>query len=118
MYVTVLSITALTGIIVMLRRHIRRHKIKEMCCIIPNSPVGKSCLTVTMQSCGPIIDKALKCLSNNDSIAVCKNHRIGSQTIDIISDKVRNSSADTDDTIGKTALYCELLLSDKTQIAQ
>ncbi|GFI33678.1 hypothetical protein IMSAGC014_00161 [Bacteroidaceae bacterium] len=52
MYVTVLSIIALTGIIFMLRRHIRRHKIKEMCCIIPNSPVGKSCLTVTMQSCG------------------------------------------------------------------
>lgn len=118
MYVTVLSITALTGIIVMLRRHIRRHKIKEMCCIIPNSPVGKSCLTVTMQSCGPIIDKALKCLSNNDSIAVCKNHRIGSQTIDIISDKVRNSSADTDDTIGKTALYCEYMLEATDKIAE
>lgn len=116
MYVTVLSIMALAGIIVMLRRHIRRRKVKEMYCFIPARPVEKSCLTMTMQSCGPIIDKALECLSNNDNIAVCKNHRIGSQTIDIISDKVRNSSADTDDTIGKTALYCEYMLeaTDKT----
>ena len=91
MYVTVLSIMALAGIIVMLRRHIRRHKVKEMYCFIPARPVEKSCLTMTMQSCGPIIDKALECLSNNDNIAVCKNHRIGSQTIDIISDKVRNT---------------------------
>ncbi len=73
---------------------------------------------MTMQSCGPIIDKALKCLSNNDNIAVCKNHRIGSQTIDIISDKVRNSSADTDDTIGKTALYCEYMLEATDKIAE
>lgn len=118
MYVTVLSITALTGIIIMLRRHIRRRKVKEMYCFIPARPVEKSCLTMTMQSCGPIIDKALECLSNNDNIAVCKNHRIGSQTIDIISDKVRNSSADTDDTIGKTALYCEYMLEATDKIAE
>lgn len=118
MYVTVLSIMALAGIIVMLRRHIRKRKVKEMYCFIPARPVEKSCLTMTMQSCGPIIDKALKCLSNNDSIAVCKNHRIGSQTIDIISDKVRNSSADTDDTIGKTALYCEYMLEATDKIAE
>ena len=118
MYVTVLSIMALAGIIVMLRRHIRRRKVKEMYCFIPARPVEKSCLTMTMQSCGPIIDKALECLSNNDNIAVCKNHRIGSQTIDIISDKVRNSSADTDDTIGKTALYCEYMLEATDKIAE
>ena len=118
MYVTVLSIMALAGIIFMLRRHIRRRKVKEMYCFIPARPVEKSCLTMTMQSCGPIIDKALKCLSNNDSIAVCKNHRIGSQTIDIISEKVRNSSADTDDTIGKTALYCEYMLEATDKIAE
>ena len=118
MYVTVLSIMALAGIIIMLRRHIRRHKVKEMYCFIPARPVEKSCLTMTMQSCGPIIDKALECLSNNDNIAVCKNHRIGSQTIDIISDKVRNSSADTDDTIGKTALYCEYMLEATDKIAE
>ena len=118
MYVAVLSIMALAGIIVMLRRHIRRRKVKEMYCFIPARPVEKSCLTMTMQSCGPIIDKALECLSNNDNIAVCKNHRIGSQTIDIISDKVRNSSADTDDTIGKTALYCEYMLEATDKIAE
>ena len=118
MYVTVLLIMALAGIIVMLRRHIRRRKVKEMYCFIPARPVEKSCLTMTMQSCGPIIDKALECLSNNDNIAVCKNHRIGSQTIDIISDKVRNSSADTDDTIGKTALYCEYMLEATDKIAE
>lgn len=118
MYVTVLSIMALAGIIVMLRRHIRRHKVKEMYCFIPARPVEKSCLTMTMQSCGPIIDKALKCLSNNDSIAVCKNHRIGSETIDIISEKVRNCSADSDDTIGKTALYCEYMLEATDKIAE
>ena len=118
MYVTVLSIMALAGIIIMLRRHIRRRKVKEMYCFIPARPVEKSCLTMTMQSCGPIIDKALECLSNNDNIAVCKNHRIGSQTIDIISDKVRNSSADTDDTIGKTALYCEYMLEATDKIAE
>ena len=118
MYVTVLSIMALAGIIVMLRRHIRRRKVKEMYCFIPARPVEKSCLTMTMQSCGPIIDKALECLSNNDNIAVCKNPRIGSQTIDIISDKVRNSSADTDDTIGKTALYCEYMLEATDKIAE
>ncbi len=118
MYVTVLSIMALAGIIFMLRRHIRRRKVKEMYCFIPARPVEKSCLTMTMQSCGPIIDKALKCLSNNDNIAVCKNHRIGSQTIDIISDKVRNSSADTDDIIGKTALYCEYMLEATDKIAE
>lgn len=118
MYVTVLSIMALAGIIVMLRRHIRRCKVKEMYCFIPARPVEKSCLTMTMQSCGPIIDKALKCLSNNDSIAVCKNHRIGSETIDIISEKVRNCSADSDDTIGKTALYCEYMLEATDKIAE
>ena len=118
MYVTVLSIMALAGIIIMLRRHIRRRKVKEMYCFIPARPVEKSCLTMTMQSCGPIIDKALECLSNNDNIAVCKNHRIGSQTIDIISDKVRYSSADTDDTIGKTALYCEYMLEATDKIAE
>ncbi len=118
MYVTVLSIMALAGIIIMLRRHIRRRKVKEMYCFIPARPVEKSCLTMTMLSCGPIIDKALECLSNNDNIAVCKNHRIGSQTIDIISDKVRNSSADTDDTIGKTALYCEYMLEATDKIAE
>lgn len=118
MYVAVLSIMALAGIIVMLRRHIRRRKVKEMYCFIPARPVEKSCLTMTMQSCGPIIDKALECLSNNDNIAVCKNPRIGSQTIDIISDKVRNSSADTDDTIGKTALYCEYMLEATDKIAE
>ena len=118
MYVAVLSIMALAGIIVMLRRHIRRRKVKEMYCFIPARPVEKSCLTMTMQSCGPIIDKALECLSNNDNIAVCKNHRIGSQTIDIISDKVQNSSADTDDTIGKTALYCEYMLEATDKIAE
>lgn len=118
MYVTVLSIMALAGIIIMLRRHIRRRKVKEMYCFIPARPVEKSCLIMTMQSCGPIIDKALECLSNNDNIAVCKNHRIGSQTIDIISDKVRNSSADTDDIIGKTALYCEYMLEATDKIAE
>jgi len=118
MYVTVLSIMALAGTIIMLRRHIRRRKVKEMYCFIPARPVEKSCLTMTMQSCGPIIDKALECLSNNDNIAVCKNHRIGSQTIDIISDKVRNSSADTDDIIGKTALYCEYMLEATDKIAE
>lgn len=118
MYVTVLSIMALVGIIVMLRRHIRRHKVKEMYCFIPARPVEKSCLTMTMLSCGPIIDKALECLSNNDNIAVCKNHRIGSQTIDIISDKVRDCSADTEGKIGKTSLYCEYMLEATDKIAE
>lgn len=118
MYVTVLSITALAGIIVMLRRHIRRRKIKGICCLIPARPIGKSCLTVTMQSCGPLIDKALECLSNNDSVAVCKNHRIGSETTDIIREKVRVCSADTDGAIGKTALYCEYMLEATDKIAE
>ena len=118
MYVTVLSIMALAGIIIMLRRHIRRRKVKEMYCFIPARPVEKSCLTMTMQSCGPIIDKALECLSSNDNIEVCKNHRTGSQTIDIISDKVRDCSADTEGKIGKTSLYCEYMLEATDKIAE
>ena len=73
---------------------------------------------MTMQSCGPIIDKALECLSSNDNIEVCKNHRTGSQTIDIISDKVRDCSADTEGKIGKTSLYCEYMLGATDKIAE
>jgi len=73
---------------------------------------------MTMQSCSPIIDKALECLSSNDSIAVCKNHRIGAKNIDLISDKVRDYSADTGGLIGKTALYCEFMLEATNKIAE
>ena len=105
MCITVISIISLAGVIVMLQRHISRRKIKERFCLVSSGrPVGKSCLIMTMQSCGPIIDKALECLSSNDNIEVCKNHRTGSQTIDIISDKVRDCSADTEGKIGKTSL--------------
>ena len=118
MHYMFISIIALAGIIVILQRHIRRRNIKEADRPVASRSVEKSCLIMTMQLCSPIIDKALECLSNNDNIAVCKNHRIGSQTIDIISDKVRNSSADTDDTIGKTALYCEYMLEATDKIAE
>ncbi len=119
MCITVISIISLAGIIVMLQRHISRRKIKERFCLVSSGrPVGKSCLIMTMQSCGPIIDKALECLSSNDNIEVCKNHRTGSQTIDIISDKVRDCSADTEGKIGKTSLYCEYMLEATDKIAE
>ena len=119
MCITVISIISLAGVIVMLQRHISRRKIKERFCLVSSGrPVGKSCLIMTMQSCGPIIDKALECLSSNDNIEVCKNHRTGSQTIDIISDKVRDCSADTEGKIGKTSLYCEYMLEATDKIAE
>lgn len=91
MLVTVIYIITLAGAFFMLQRYIRRRRIKESDCSVPGRHIGKSCLIMTMQSCGPIIDKALECLSSNDSIAVCKNHRIGSRNIDLISGKVRQT---------------------------
>lgn len=118
MHYMFISIIALAGIIVILQRHIRRRNIKEADCPVASRSVEKSCLIMTMRSCGPIIDKALECLSSDDSIAVCKNHRIGSKNIDLISDKVRNCSANTDGSIGKTALYCKYMLEATDKIAE
>lgn len=118
MHYMFISIIALAGIIVILQRHIRRRNIKEADRPVASRSVEKSCLIMTMQLCSPIIDKALECLSSDDSIAVCKNHRIGSKNIDLISDKVRNCSANTDGSIGKTALYCEYILEATDKIAE
>lgn len=118
MLVTVISIITLAGAFFMLQRHIHRRRIKESDCSVPGRHIGKSCLIMTMQSCGPIIDKALECLSSNDSIAVCKNYRIGSRNIDLISGKVRESSAETDGSIGKTAQYCQYMLEATDKIAE
>lgn len=118
MHYMFISIIALAGIIVILQRHIRRRNIKEADCPVASRSVEKSCLIMTMQLCSPIIDKALECLSSDDSIAVCKNHRIGSKNIDLISDKVRNCSANADGSIGKTALYCEYMLEATDKIAE
>ena len=73
---------------------------------------------MTMHSCGPIIDKALECLSSSDSIAVCKNHRIGSRNIDLITGKVRDCSANAYSSIDKSALYCEYMLEATDKIAE
>ena len=111
MCITVISIISLAGIIVMLQRHISRRKIKERFCLVSSGrPVGKSCLIMTMQSCGPIIDKALECLSSNDNIEVCKNHRTGSQPMCFL--------ANTEGKIGKTSLYCEYMLEATDKIAE
>ena len=118
MFVTVISIITLAATFFMSQRHIRRRKSKERGYSVAGRHVGKSCLIMTMQSCGPIIDKALECLSSNDSIAVCKNHRIGSRNLDLITGKVRDCSADADSSIGKTALYCEYMLEATDKIAE
>lgn len=118
MFVTVISIITLAGTFFMLQRHIHRRKSNEADCSVPCRHVGKSCLIMTMQSCGPIIDKALECLSSNDSIAVCKNHRIGSRNIDLITGKVRDCSADAYSSIDKSALYCEYMLEATDKIAE
>lgn len=118
MFVTVISIITLAGTFFMLQRHIRRRKSKETGYSVADRHIGKSCLVITMQSCGPIIDKALECLSSNDSIAVCKNHRIGSRNIDLITEKVRDCSADAYSSIDKSALYCEYMLEATDKIAE
>ncbi len=108
---------ALAGI-VLLQRHIRRCRIRERLQLVPDSSVDRSCLIMIMQSCSPIIDKALECLSSNDSIAVCKNHRIGMETLDIIGKKVRDCSADTDYAIDKSEVYYEYMLEATEKIAK
>ena len=118
MFVTVISIITLAGTFFMLQRHIRRRNNKETGYSVADRHIGKSCLVITMQSCGPIIDKALECLSSNDSIAVCKNHRIGSRNIDLITEKVRDCSADAYSSIDKSALYCEYMLEATDKIAE
>ena len=117
MYVIVILIMALAGI-VLLQRHIRRCRIRERLQLVPDSSVDRACLIMIMQSCSPIIDKALECLSSNDSIAVCKNHRIGMETLDIIGKKVRDCSADTDYAIDKSEVYYEYMLEATEKIAE
>lgn len=118
MYIFFILILAAASAVIFTYRYMRRRKIREQFQLVPDKPVDKSCLMLTIPPCSSIIDKALECLSNQDDLAVCKNHRLGAETLDVIGKKVREYSENKNKSYKRLAIYHEYMLEATGKIAE
>lgn len=112
------SIISILIAVVLISRYIRRRKIKEQFTPELNESVDKSCLMLTIQPCRSIIDKALECISSYDDLAVCRNHRHGSEILDALSKKVSEYSVKRKDTENVPVVYHSYMLEATEKIAE
>lgn len=70
-----------------------------------------------IQPCGAIIDSALKCLADGDSIGACRAHRTGSDTLAVIGAKTRREYPDDGRNSDKIAVYMNYMLDAAEKIA-
>lgn len=114
-YISIIS--ALTAAII-IRRHIRRDKLQK--CYIPDQDesLDRSCLMLTIQPCRSIIDKALECISSYDDLAVCRNHRLGSEILNDLGKKIKEYSDNDKGTVNVPTVYYSNMLEATERIAE
>lgn len=118
MYVIIISTFAIAVLVLLIVRQKRLHRIEARFQFVPDCPVDKSCLMMTIMPCGSIIDKALDCLSTYDDIAVCRNNRLGAEELDILGNKVRACFSSTNSHGGRTMVYHEHMLEATAKISE
>lgn len=118
MYITFISIAAVVAAVFLTYRCIRRCKIREQFHFVPGYHIDKSCLMLTLSPCGAIIDTALECLSSHDKPGVCRNHRHGAETLEILGKMVREQSVKMSGSDERLTVYHEYMLENTGKIAE
>ena len=84
----------------------------------PDRSADESCLMLVTAHCRPVIDKALECFSRGDEIAVCRNHRLGSEILDAIGETIREYTDNIKNPDDIPAVYHSYMLDATERIAE
>lgn len=118
MHIIFISIVIAVSAVLLTYRYIRRRKIKGQFQLASDQPIDKSCLMLMISPCSSIIDKALECLSSHDNLGVCRNHRLGYETLETLGKKLREYSGKRNSSDERLTVYHEYMLEATGKIAE
>ncbi len=118
MNILLISVTFLLVAVFFMKRYFHRKKNRERLKLEPKESVDKSCLILTLPPCRTIIGKALECLSSQDDLAVCRNHRLGRGILKTIGCQIREYTVGNENPDIFPSVYHGYMLEATEKIAE